>query len=32
VADISYTLCSNVKGEATPATATAKGSKTERAK
>ena len=29
VADISYTLCSNVKGEATPATATAKGSKTE---
>ena len=29
VADISYTLRSNVKGEATPATATAKGSKTE---
>jgi uncharacterized damage-inducible protein DinB len=29
VADISYTLCSNVKGEATPATAAAKGSKTE---
>lgn len=29
VADISYTLCSNVKGEANPATATAKGSKTE---
>jgi hypothetical protein len=29
VADISYVLCSNVKGEATPATATAKGSKTE---
>jgi uncharacterized damage-inducible protein DinB len=29
VADISYTLCSNVKGEATPATATAKGPKTE---
>jgi uncharacterized damage-inducible protein DinB len=29
VADISYTLCSNVKGEATPATATMKGSKTE---
>jgi uncharacterized damage-inducible protein DinB len=29
VADISYTLCSNVKGEATPGTATAKGSKTE---
>jgi uncharacterized damage-inducible protein DinB len=29
VADISYTLCSNVKGEATPATATAKVSKTE---
>jgi uncharacterized damage-inducible protein DinB len=29
VADISYILCSNVKGEATPATATAKGSKTE---
>jgi uncharacterized damage-inducible protein DinB len=28
VADISYILCSNVKGEATPATATAKGSKT----
>src|ERR1700723_2765686 len=27
VADISYTLCSNVKGEAPPATATAKGSK-----
>ena len=29
VANISYTLCSNVKGEANPATATAKGSKTE---
>src|SRR6202046_3817726 len=29
VADISYILCSNVKGEATPATASAKGSKTE---
>jgi uncharacterized damage-inducible protein DinB len=29
VADISYILCSNVKGEATPATATVKGSKTE---
>jgi uncharacterized damage-inducible protein DinB len=29
VGDISYTLCSNVKGEATPATAAAKGSKTE---
>ena len=29
VADISYTLCSNVKGEAPPATATGKGSKTE---
>ena len=29
LADISYTLCSNVKGEANPATATAKGSKTE---
>ena len=29
VADISYILCSNVKGEATPAAATAKGSKTE---
>jgi uncharacterized damage-inducible protein DinB len=29
VADISYTLCSNVKGEATPATATATGSKTK---
>ena len=29
VADISYTLCSNVKGEANPATPTAKGSKTE---
>jgi len=29
VADISYILCSNVKGEATPATATAKVSKTE---
>jgi uncharacterized damage-inducible protein DinB len=29
VADISYVLCSNVKGEATPATATAKGSKAE---
>src|SRR5580700_11060144 len=29
VADISYILCSDVKGEATPATATAKGSKTE---
>ncbi|MGA9672012.1 MAG: DinB family protein [Terracidiphilus sp.] len=29
VADISYTLCSNVKGEANPATATAKHSKTE---
>ena len=30
LADISYILCSNVKGEATPATATAaKGSKTE---
>src|SRR6202050_4016301 len=27
--DISYTLCSNVKGEATPGTAIAKGSKTE---
>ena len=29
VADISYILCSNVKGEGNPATATAKGSKTE---
>jgi uncharacterized damage-inducible protein DinB len=29
VADISYLLCSNAKGEANPATATAKGSKTE---
>jgi uncharacterized damage-inducible protein DinB len=29
VADISYILCSNVKGEATPGTAAAKGSKTE---
>jgi uncharacterized damage-inducible protein DinB len=29
VADISYTLCSNIKGEANPATATAKVSKTE---
>jgi uncharacterized damage-inducible protein DinB len=29
VADISYVLCSNVKGEAPPATATAKRSKTE---
>jgi uncharacterized damage-inducible protein DinB len=29
VADISYTLCSNAKGEAPPATAAAKGSKTE---
>src|SRR5271156_3261346 len=29
VADISYVLCSSVKGEATPGTATAKGSKTE---
>ena len=29
VADISYILCSNAKGEATPATAAAKGSKTE---
>jgi uncharacterized damage-inducible protein DinB len=29
VADISYILCSNVKGEATPGTAIAKGSKTE---
>jgi hypothetical protein len=29
VADISCTLCSNVKGEANPATATAKSSKTE---
>jgi uncharacterized damage-inducible protein DinB len=29
VADISYTLCSNVKGEATPATATETGSKTQ---
>jgi len=29
VADISYILCSNVKGETTPATAAAKGSKTE---
>jgi uncharacterized damage-inducible protein DinB len=29
VADISYTLCSNVKGEANPASATAKVSKTE---
>jgi uncharacterized damage-inducible protein DinB len=29
VADISYILCSNVKGEATPGTATVKGSKTE---
>ncbi len=29
VADISYILCSNVKGEATPATTAAKGSKTE---
>jgi uncharacterized damage-inducible protein DinB len=27
--DISYILCSNVKGEATPGTAAAKGSKTE---
>ena len=29
VADISYTLCSNVKGEATPGMAAAKGSKAE---
>src|SRR6201987_3589689 len=29
VADISYILCSNIKGESTPATATAKVSKTE---
>ena len=29
VADISYTLCSNVKGDANPATPTAKVSKTE---
>src|SRR5580693_6483588 len=29
VADISYFLCSNAKGEANPATATAKSSKTE---
>jgi len=29
VADISYTLCSNVKGEANPATAAATGSKTK---
>ena len=29
VAEISYILCSNVKGEATPATTAAKGSKTE---
>jgi uncharacterized damage-inducible protein DinB len=29
VADISYTLCSSVKGDANPATATAKRSKTE---
>ena len=29
VADISYALCSNVKGEAPPATASVKGSKTE---
>ena len=29
VADISYILCSNAKGEAPPATGTAKGSKTE---
>ncbi len=29
VADISYILCSNVKGEANPASATAKSSKTE---
>ena len=29
VADISYILCSNVKGEANPATAAAKGSKAE---
>jgi uncharacterized damage-inducible protein DinB len=29
LADISYTLCSSAKGEAPPATATAKGSKTE---
>jgi uncharacterized damage-inducible protein DinB len=29
VADISYVLCSNAKGEALPATATVKGSKTE---
>jgi uncharacterized damage-inducible protein DinB len=29
VADISYTLCSNAKGEAAPTTAAAKGSKTE---
>jgi uncharacterized damage-inducible protein DinB len=29
VADISYILCSNAKGEAPPATATAKGSKSE---
>jgi uncharacterized damage-inducible protein DinB len=29
LADISYTLCSNAKGEAPPATATVKGSKTE---
>jgi uncharacterized damage-inducible protein DinB len=29
LADISYTLCSNAKGEAPPATAAGKGSKTE---
>ena len=29
MADISYYLCSNAKGEAPPATGTAKGSKTE---
>src|SRR5580698_6499299 len=29
VADISYILCSNVKGEATPGTTAAKGSKAE---
>jgi uncharacterized damage-inducible protein DinB len=29
VADISYILCSNLKGEATPATAAARGSKTQ---
>jgi len=29
VADIHYVLCSNVKGEAPPATASAKGSKTQ---